>query len=173
MAQLDVRRGERDRSSFVRSVLFGDAEGRERYRRFMAGTPLAELKAPVTQQDAPSASIEEGPLPAPPVKESIVLPPVGKPDASGMHYRWDPRSPTVGTLQFAKAGEEWRELDLIGVELSPRTDGTTVLYYADRSRVRTAPNEDRGMVRESGRGDLERQRKIEAALWPGTEDMGK
>lgn len=156
MAGIDRVRGDHSRSDFVRGLL-----------------QVAVAAATVTQQDAPSAPIGADPLPPVPVKESIVLPPVGKADASGMHYRWDPRSATVGTLQFAKAGEEWRELDLIGVELQSRPDGTTVLYYADRSRVRTAPNEDRGMVRESGRGDLERQRKIDAALWPGTEDMGR
>lgn len=128
-ARLDAMRGIATRAAYVRSRLFGDA-------------PVPVQAA----QDAPSAptpeAVEAEPAPAPAKpKEEILLPPPGKPDAHGWHMRWNPRSTTAGTLSMAKAGENWRAVDLIGVELEPAADGWTLLRYSDRSLVRTEETE--------------------------------
>ena len=139
---LDQMRGSTPRAVYVKQALFGDAEGRERYRRFMAGASLEQLKDPApAQQVEPSAPIPVEPTPEPAAKEFLLLPPVGQPDAHGWHYRWEPRSATVGTLRIGRAGQEWRAVDLIGVELENLAGGQCKLSYADRSLVRVEESE--------------------------------
>lgn len=132
LEELTERAGGRGkRSAYIRSLLFRE--------------PSVRSASHQAKQDAVGAPIVEPPAPHPePARELIVLPPVGQPDAHGWHYRWNPRSATTGTLQFAKAGREWMEMDLIGASLDPQADGTARLYYTDRSLVRRAPEEGGG-----------------------------
>lgn len=133
LAEIDARAGgKRKRSAYVRERLFGDnAETRPREREiaeYAAGEPA--MQAPVSD-----------PEPAAAPKEELLIPPVGHPDAYGWHYRWNPRTASVGTLQFAKAGGEWREMDLVGVELEPQGNGGLRLRFSDRSLIRRVERE--------------------------------
>lgn len=134
---LDALRGSIPRTVYIRQLLHG-AAGFLPERMNQLGEALQGAQA------AEVGSIAVPAPPSPPEKESLVLPELGKPDAHGWHYRYMPRfegSP-VGTLAFAQPGEDWQEMDLIGVELERLEDGSTLVRFSDRSLVRLSAQED-------------------------------
>lgn len=120
LARLELVRGGVEFSAFARErVLEGVPELPE-------GTVLAPEPEP-----APEA------LPDP--RECLVLPLPGDADASGARYHlalWPGGS--AGTLTMVTQQGDALELDLVGVEVTARADGTREVRFTDRSQVRAA-----------------------------------
>lgn len=115
--QLDALRGSEPRAVFVRRCIL-----QWPYR--FEGVAAATAVPPVTQQDAPSAPIVEEPLPPPPAKQELRLPP-------NQRSAYTPKGKDWGTVRVGQY-----EFDVTGVELEEQADGSTVLRFADRSLVR-------------------------------------
>jgi hypothetical protein len=137
-SRLDEMRGSLSRGAFIRSRVFGPAP----MLSMQNGSEI--IFAPLAEQDEAGATIEVEPPPAP--KEQLVLPPEGKADAQGWLHTFEPKGKDTGTLVMicirpgSKFGVRY-EVDLIGVELEPQADGSTVLRYGDRTLVRTGGGE--------------------------------
>jgi hypothetical protein len=86
----------------------------------------------------------EAPAPEPPSepadpREMLVLPVQGDADESGTRYHWEPRPKgDAGTLTLLEGSGRALQVDLGGVTITTRADGTRELRFAERSQVRAA-----------------------------------
>lgn len=127
---LDQLRGPLSRAEFARLRMFS--------------TLCDAMPATVTSQDEAGEAIADAPPPPP--KHELILPPAGHVDAQGWLSTYEPRSRDAGSLVMVCTRRDEKlgarvEIDLVGVELEPQADGSTLLRFADRSLVRKVRTE--------------------------------